>query len=229
MKPQDYRDVGLIMAAAGKSSRFGGTGNKLLMQMEGEPLFLHALRRFLTRVRPAHTVVVVPAAERKTFRQAMEAAQLDPDLLLAGGGRTRQDSVMAGLGMLPADVTLVAVQDAARPFTSVELLDRCVAAARQHGAGVAAHRVRNTIKRATPDGHVLRTLRRDMLWAAETPQVFRRSLLQEAYAHIRGQRIQVTDEAQAVEALGKPVILVENTEWNPKITYPQDLARNTPS
>ena len=212
--------LGLIVAAGGLSSRFGG--NKLFERVNGRPVFIVCLEHLLPAVGIENTVLVVPAAMRGEYHSILEEFSLG-SLCLANGGDDRAASVRSGLVALPSSLDYVAIQDAARPLTTAELLCRCHEAAMEFGAAIAAHRVTDTIKVADGDGFAVATPDRSTLWAAETPQAFRRSLLEDAYRHCAEQGIAVTDDAQAVQLLGHRVKLVENSELNIKITYRHDL------
>ena len=210
---------GVIFAAGGSSTRFGG--NKLFAPLGGMPLFCHALKRFSEWLPPNHCVLVVPLAEMDNFSQIIAEQNLN-NIIIAEGGATRFHSVASGLRSLPKEISLVAVQDAARPLTSLALLQACLQSARECGSGVAAHRVVDTIKTASTDGMVIGTPDRQSLWAAETPQAFRREWLEAAYGLNTSSQVP-TDDAQAVQNAGFPVKLVENHEPNLKVTYPADL------
>lgn len=215
-----FPEAGLVVVAAGGSRRFGER-NKLLEPLGGQPVFLHCLRRLGTVVPPERTVLVVPPAERAAFAAALAGCGLA--IALVDGGASRAESVRAGLRALPPAVRLAAVQDAARPFTSAELLEHCLASAREHGSGVAAHRVTDTIKTVDEEEFVLDTPDRSRLRATETPQVFRRAELEDAYRLCLERSMQPGDEAQALESLGRPVRLVLHEDPNPKLTYRTDL------
>jgi len=193
------------------------------MDLAGLPVFCHCLRAFLPLLPAGHAVLVVPAASEPLFAAALAAAGWGERVRLVPGGASRQASVQAGLAALPAAATIVAVQDAARPLVTVELLARCVVSARACGSGVAAHRVVDTIKAATAEGAVTATPDRRALWAAETPQVFRRDWLAAAYELVARDGLEVTDDAQAVQLAGHPVQLVESQQDNLKITRAADL------
>lgn len=219
-----FPELGLVVAAAGAGRRFGAGRNKLLEPWRGRPVFIHCLLELLPLVPPGQAVLVVPAVAESAFRAALAAAGLAAQVRLVTGGDERQESVWNGVRALPAAATVIAVQDAARPQTTAVLLAACAESARRCGSGVAARRVTDTIKVAAPDGRVVQTPDRATLWAAETPQVFRRDLLERALAAARAAGRRVTDDAQAVEALGEPVFLVENAVLNPKITFAHDLS-----
>lgn len=220
----DADDVGLVVAAAGVGSRYSPERSKLLESLDGEPVFLHCLRRLGAVVPPEHTVLVVHATAREAFAAALKALPGNDALRLVSGGATRAESVARGLDALPPGLTYVAVQDAARPLTTADLLRRCLASARLWGSGVAARRVTDTIKLTDGQGTVVATPDRERLWAAETPQVFRTADLRRACHQAREQGLSPTDEAAAVEALGLTVRLVESLTPNPKVTQPADLA-----
>ncbi len=222
--PGPRRRVGLVIAAAGAGTRYSPVRSKLFERLAGMPLFLHCLHRLTAVVPPECTVLVVPAAGERRFRRALAAAGWGGRVIVARGGASRCESVLNGLQALPGGMSLVAVQDAARPLTSPELLRRCIASAWKHGSGVAARRVTDTIKVADDAGRVLATPDRATLWAAETPQVFRCGQLRAACEGALRQGLAPTDDAAAVEALGIPVHLVESTLPNPKVTRPGDLA-----
>ncbi len=216
-------DVGLVLAAAGSSRRFGGGRNKLLEPLAGHPLFWHSLARFAPCLPPGHLVLVVAAGERASFEAVLRESGWHGRATVVEGGEERQHSVLNGLLALPATARLAAIHDAARPYASIELLRRCVEAARHGGSGVAATTVRDTIKVVDHHDRVLHTPPRATLRAAETPQVFDRELLIRAYRQALADGAQVTDDAQAVERLGHPVQLVVHTADNRKITFAADL------
>ncbi len=218
-------DVGLILAAAGSGRRFGAGTSKLLLPWRGRAVFCHALCAFRPLLRPEHIVVVAPAEQLAEFRTELRKAGLPEEVRVVAGGSSRQESVANGLAAMPPSAAIIAIQDGARPLTSADLLTACVASAREQGSGVAARQVTDTIKLADQEGRVTVTPDRARLWAAETPQVFRRALIVSGMEHVRTHRLAITDDAQAVELAGHPVFLVPHTGHNPKITFPSDLRR----
>lgn len=220
---QVLEDVGLVVAAGGAGRRFASGRNKLLKEIRGQALFTHCLARFLPHFSLPHIILVLPHGENAAFRKALRQAGLPTELRCVAGGRSRCESVERGLAALPASAEIVAIHDAARPATSVDILKRCILSARERGSGVAAHRVTDTIKIAHPDRSVESTPERQSLWAAETPQVFRMPDILNACRKALADNVQITDDAQALERLGKPVFLVENASPNPKITFAHDI------
>jgi len=215
--------VGLVVAGGGRGRRFGSNRNKLLVDLNGLPLFCHCLRNLAPIVRPRNIVLVAPAELQSEFHRALVEAGLPEVIRVIPGGNTRQESVLLGIEALPPDVKVVAIQDAARPHTSARLLAACIESAKVRGSGVAARVVTDTVKIVDTEGRVLDTPDRATLRAAETPQVFRRDLIVRAYRHVAENGLSVTDDARAVELLQEPVYLVEHADRNPKITYPDDI------
>lgn len=190
--------------------------------LAGAPILVHTVRRFIETDCVDGVVVVVPA-DRVAFTTDLLAEYgIAEDIVrVISGGKRRQDSVKAGLDCLETDVDVVLVHDGARPLVSAELITKCAQVAMNHGAAIAAVPVKDTLKRAGADNHIVETVDREALWQAQTPQAVRLSLLRDAYV-LAGKR-DVTDEASLLELAGIPVQLVEGSETNIKITRPDDL------
>src|SRR5207249_4496082 len=139
------------------------------------------------------------------------------------GGERRQDSVRAGLNHIDRDARYVAVHDAARPLIVPEQIELAFAQCRVHGAAALAQPVNDTLKRADADLLVVGSVDRHQLYAMQTPQIFERKLLEDAYRAVYAENILVTDEVSAVERLGYKIALVLDDDFNLKITYPRDL------
>ncbi|MDB4294280.1 2-C-methyl-D-erythritol 4-phosphate cytidylyltransferase [Akkermansiaceae bacterium] len=139
------------------------------------------------------------------------------------GGVERPDSVAAGLAALKPEITHVAIHDGARPCISANSIRAAFSVAEVSGAAALARPVTETLKRATPDGITTESVSRDDLWIMETPQIFEKTLICEAYQNVGSGDAQITDEVSALQLLGKGTTLVENTSANPKITVQADL------
>jgi 2-C-methyl-D-erythritol 4-phosphate cytidylyltransferase len=209
-----------ILLAAGNGARMQGTVNdKVLAPLAGRPVFAHTAVAFMTSGVADFYVVVY-----RDQRQMTELAAYAPTpSALVRGGRERQDSVMNALASLPDDIAYVFIHDCARPLIQPEQLVALHKIVRREDAVVLAHRVTDTIKEHR-DNARLRTLDRSRLWAMETPQVFSRDLIVKAYTRVVEKKLRITDDAQAVEQLGHPIALLENSQPNPKLTTPADLA-----
>ena len=209
-----------ILLAAGSGSRMqGAVADKVLALLAGRPVFAYSASAFMQSTIADLYVIVY-----RDQRQMMELSAYAPTpSVLVHGGRERQDSVTHALSALPADIEHVFIHDCARPLIQPEQLVALHKIVRREQAVVLAHRVIDTIKEHRDDAH-LRTLDRSRLWAMETPQVFSRDLITRAYARVASKNLHVTDDAQAVELLGHPIALLENSTPNPKLTTPADLA-----
>ena len=208
-----------ILLAAGSGSRMQGTvEDKVLAPLAGRPVFAHSAAAFMQSSIADLYVVVY-----RDQRQMMELSAYAPTpSVLVHGGRERQDSVRNALAALPGDIEHVFIHDCARPLIRAEQLVALHKIVRREQAVVLAHRVVDTIKEHRNDAR-LRTLDRARLWAMETPQVFSRELIARGYERVAARKLHVTDDAQAVELLGHPIALLENSHPNPKLTTPADL------
>jgi len=217
------RDVGAILVAAGQGTRIGGVP-KQYRALAGVPIVLRALRPFTAHREVAQVVLVLPpadAAEPPSFLRGLAG----PALTLVAGGAERGDSVAAGLAALESVCGIVLVHDAARPFVKADVIDAVIQEARAGVGAVAAVPITDTVKELAGGGHrVLRTLPREGLWRAQTPQGFPRALLAEAYERARRDGVQATDDAALVERLGATVCVVPDSPHNLKLTTPEDLA-----
>lgn len=217
------RDVGVVLVAAGKGTRLADGGPpKQFRDVAGVPLLLRALRPFTSHPAVAHVVVVL-APEVLAAPPAWLASLAGGTLSLVAGGAERSDSCAAGVEALPARCTVVLVHDAARPFAPRETIDAVIALARSGQGAVAAVPLTDTLKAAGADGLVARTVPRDGLWRAQTPQGFPRAMLAAAYAAARRDAVTGTDDASLVERLGHPVRLVPDSPRNLKVTTADDL------
>lgn len=206
-----------ILVAAGSSRRMGF--DKLAAPLAGKPVLRRTLEAFLASDLIDHVVVVAP---QDRFDALLAGNHAKP-VVRVDGGQDRQDSVRNGLSAVPEECDLVAVHDGARPLVSPSDIARCVEAARATGAAALARPVTETLKRSDPEGFARESVDRDLLWFMETPQIFRKSVLQEACAAVLERKLVTTDEVSALEAIGAPTRLIASVAPNPKITHPSDL------
>jgi len=212
-----------IIVAAGRGTRAGGEGPKQFRALAGVPLLIHTLRRFEESASVDEIVVVAPVAETKFHLQA-NFSELKKIARVVEGDATRSGSVWRGLETLNAATTgIVAVHDGARPFVTPAEIDRTMRAAGESGAAVLCAPVVDTIK-VIEGEHITRTLARETLRRALTPQCFRYELLRRAYEHARAEQIEATDDSVLVELLGAQVAIVEGDARNIKITRSEDFA-----
>jgi 2-C-methyl-D-erythritol 4-phosphate cytidylyltransferase len=209
-----------LIPAAGRGERAGGAVPKQLRLVAGRPLVAWAV----ARLRAAGIGSFVVAAPPEIVDAMRDGFADEPDLQIVAGGATRQESVanaLAASGAKPDD--LVAVHDAARPAVSPEDVAATLAAATKSGGAVLGRAVTDTVKRMQ-DGVIVGTVDRSSLFRAETPQVFRRQLLEEALARATADGFVGTDESSLVERLGVQVVAVDAKSPNPKVTFAEDLA-----
>ncbi len=217
-------DVGVIIVAAGSSSRTEGEELKQFRWVGGKPMLLHSLQLFQERTDVAMVVVVLP--KRYAGDPPPWLFQCDVErMLVSVGGRERSDSVRNGLEDLTENATLVAVHDAARPFVTAALIDRVISEARKGHGAVPGIPVVDTLKRADETGAVLETVDRQGMWRIQTPQAFPREILESAHAQARDAGVSATDDATLCERLGLPVVIVPGSERAFKITTDFDFAR----
>ena len=212
-----------IIAAAGRGNRMASDRPKQFLLLAGTPIIIHTLKKFEECETIQEVIVVLPAEESAGFLSMAGKFGLRKLTKVIAGGLTRADSVKRGLmAIRVATADIVAVHDGVRPFVSVEEIDQTVVAARESGAAVLAAPVVDTIKEI--DAHsVVRTLDRNKLRRALTPQCFRYDILKKAFENIDVNDPSITDESFLVEKLGVRVAIVEGSAVNIKITTKQDL------
>jgi 2-C-methyl-D-erythritol 4-phosphate cytidylyltransferase len=220
--------VAVVIPAAGKSSRFGGLQKKTFVPLEGRAVWQRTAELFWNRQDVFRVYVVVAPDDREFFRSKYGHVMAFANADIVTGGAERFESVANALAKIPSEVDFVAVHDAVRPLTPPELIDSVFHAAFEHGAAMLAIPVADTLKRVDAESQkITETVPRAGLWAAQTPQVFRREWLVEAYARREELGSAITDDAQLVEALGHPVHVVPGSPLNFKITTPDDISLAT--
>ncbi|HEY6154825.1 MAG TPA: 2-C-methyl-D-erythritol 4-phosphate cytidylyltransferase [Candidatus Udaeobacter sp.] len=210
-----------IIVAGGSSRRMGF--DKLFAVIAGEPVIAHAIRAFERTTSVSEIVVVAREQCHDEIRKIVSGAGLKKVHAIIGGGERRQDSVRAGLDRVDRKAQHIAVHDAARPLITPTQIEQAFEQARIHGAAALAQPVNDTLKRADADLLVVGSVDRQHLCAMQTPQIFERKLLENAYRVVYTENVLVTDEVSAIERLGHKIALVPNDDFNFKITYPRDL------
>ncbi len=205
-----------IIVAAGSGSRLGRGEPKAFVPLAGRTLLSYSLGAIARVSAIGEIVIAVPAGMEPVARQ--EAAGIRIPVKITAGGAERQDSVRIALAITAAQSELVIVHDAARPLAPRELFEACLAGAERCGGAIAATPVADTLKRVGDDRAIAATVARAGLWQAQTPQAFRRALLQAAHAHADREGIKATDDADLVERIGECAVP------NFKITTATDLA-----
>ncbi|MBC8149551.1 2-C-methyl-D-erythritol 4-phosphate cytidylyltransferase [bacterium] len=204
-----------IIVASGSSRRMGF--DKLAALIDGNPVLWHSVRAFSSSSSITQVVVVTPPERFEWL------SDLGEKLHRVDGGKERSDSVNAGLAALNPDITHVAIHDGARPLVSPQSITATFEAAQKTGAAALARRVTETLKRSSPEGITTESVSRENLWIMETPQIFSRALIKQAYQQVASGDAQITDEVSALQLLGQGTTLVESAQPNPKITVQADL------
>lgn len=197
--------------------------DKLFLELNGSPVVAHTWRRFEEAPGIDEIVIVVRAGLEGAFLELAAQQKFRKPFRLATGGSERQDSVWNGLSAVSDSTEIVAIQDAARPCTSQDLIASTLDAARELGAAVAAQPVTDTIKESSDGNFIERTVDRSRLWAVQTPQTFRLEVIRRALAEARRRGLMVTDDTAACELIAQKVKLVISSAPNPKVTRPEDL------
>jgi 2-C-methyl-D-erythritol 4-phosphate cytidylyltransferase len=208
-----------IIVAAGSSERMGF--DKLFALVSGKPVIAHTIAAFESTNCVGEIILVGRADSLNELRKLIGKPTKVKQII--EGGAERSDSVRAGLEHVDPKSKFVAVHDAARPMITPEKIERVFEAAKTSNAATLAEPINDTLKRADVDLAVKESVDRSGVFAMQTPQVFERKLLQQAYDLVAQKKISVTDEVSAVELLGHKIVLVPNYDFNFKVTYPRDL------
>jgi len=228
--PNPTRDVGVVIVAGGSSTRAGGTGPdgktelKQFRWVAGKPALLHSLQTFMARPDVVSVVAVLPREYAGDPPPWIFQCDVDR-LMVTTGGRTRTESVANGLDDLPDEAQIVLIHDAARPLVGNETIDRVIASVRAGNCAIAALPVVDTLKEVDESGRITRTVDRERLWRAQTPQGFPRDAIVRAHREAKARRLSATDDAALCETLGMPVVVVRGSERAMKITGEEDFAR----
>jgi 2-C-methyl-D-erythritol 4-phosphate cytidylyltransferase len=211
-----------IIVAAGDSRRMGF--DKLFATIAGKPVIAHTIHAF-ERASCVDEIIVVAREDRHAeIKTIVRDENFKKVRSIIPGGKLRQDSVRAGLDQVEVAAKYVAVHDAARPLIAAEQIELVFEQCRIHAAASLAEPISDTLKYADAGFLVTASVDRHQLYAMQTPQIFERQLIEDAYRAVYAQNASVTDEVSAVERLHRKVILVPNRDLNCKITYPRDLA-----
>lgn len=211
--------IGAVIVAAGSGLRFGE--RKQFKKLGTKPLYLYSLQRFMDCDLIDEIVLVIPDDLLKTIFN--EVAKLNFQIKVVAGGKLRQDSVFSGVNVLSKQCEIVCVHDAARPFVSVDLIERAIIACEKNDGAVAAMPSQDTVKEVNINNNrIKRTIPRKMIWLAQTPQVFHRGQLVEALSYAKENKIKVTDESTLLESLNYSIVVVEGNTENFKITTKND-------
>ena len=219
-----------MIPAAGLGTRMGkcspessGTSRKQFMLLDGAPILIHTIRKFVASAKISEIFVALRQEDIESFEKQLVKESYAKPVRLVAGGRSRQESVGNCLAKVSDDTDLVIVHDAVRPFISLARIEESIEKAAEMGAVIVGIPPVDTIKQV--DRTVVQsTLLRERVVLAQTPQVFRASLLRRAYEQAERNNFRGTDEASLVEYLGEPVHVIMGSDRNIKITKPGDMA-----
>jgi 2-C-methyl-D-erythritol 4-phosphate cytidylyltransferase len=215
--------IAAIIPAAGVGTRMGGNIPKQFLKLGSHPLLIHTLAVFESWSGVEKIIVVIPEKERNRITEWVDRYNLKKVHRIVSGGPRRQDSVYNGLKAVGQEIDIVLIHDGVRPLVTSQLLEKCAETADHTGTAIAAIPIKDTVKEVGENKIILRTLDRNRLWAAQTPQGFRREILMKAMEQAIRDSFIGTDEASLVERLNIPVTMVEGSHQNIKITTPEDL------
>jgi 2-C-methyl-D-erythritol 4-phosphate cytidylyltransferase len=215
--------VAAIIVAAGKGLRFGGSLKKQFMELAGQPILYHSIMPFQNSELIQEIILVVPNTEIEAVREMARPWRMDKIKAIVAGGDERHHSVRKGLNSLSAEINIVLIHDGVRPLVEEAIINRVLQGVRQCGSAIVAVTPKDTVK-SCRGGHIEQTLDRQKLLLVQTPQGFRRSIIEKAYDMAFAQHSFSTDDAALVEQMGKPVAAVAGDYRNIKITSSEDLA-----
>jgi len=213
----------VVIPAAGKAERFGGRQKKTFAKMDGRPVFLRSVEHFINRKDVCQTILAVAPEDMGEMKSSYGANLGFMNIKLVEGGARRSDSVAAALTAVDDEAEYVAIHDAARPCVTSEMIDRVFAEAVKSGAAILAAPITGTIKRVGESKVIDATEPRTGLYEAQTPQVFRKDIILDAYAKLKSCSQEVTDDSQVVELAGHPVTVVDSDQTNLKVTAKSDM------
>jgi len=214
----------VIVPAAGKGERFGGKEKKTFAKLDGKPLFIQTLQRFINRDMVCQIILAVAPEDTDTMKSKHGATLGFMGVKLVEGGARRCDTVRAALQVVSDEADYVAVHDAARPCVSDQMINAVFAEAEKSGAAILAEPVSSTLKKVGASNIIEETVSRDGLFLAQTPQVFRKDWITQAYAEFSTDEEDITDDEQMVSKAGHAVAVVMSDATNLKITTKGDMS-----
>jgi 2-C-methyl-D-erythritol 4-phosphate cytidylyltransferase len=218
-----------ILPAAGLGTRMGAETPKQFLELDGVPLLIFTLRRLAACKEISEFLIATLAEEAEPLKAKLANEKIGRPVRVVRGGGSRHESVGNALTEIGDDAEIVVVHDAVRPLVTCDLVDRAIAAAREHGAaivGIPALDTVKEVKRTSLPGDVAlitATIPRERIVLAQTPQAFRVSLLREAYANAASDGYIASDEAGLVERIGHDVFVILGSARNLKVTRPGDM------
>lgn len=215
--------IAAVIAGGGRGKRMGSKENKLFIEIGGTPLLLLTIKVFDSVDIIDEMVITVPADEIERTKALIEKHAAGKVARVIAGGPTRQSSVSNGIQALAPDTDIVVIHDGARPFITKEIIMRAVGSLEGCKAVVVGMPVKDTIKTVDSSEVVVNTIDRNLLWQAQTPQVFDAELIKNAYVLAQKSGFEATDDASLVERTGERVKMIRGSYENIKVTTPEDI------
>ncbi|MGE5326156.1 MAG: 2-C-methyl-D-erythritol 4-phosphate cytidylyltransferase [Deltaproteobacteria bacterium] len=215
-------NVSAIIPAAGVGIRMGGDTPKQFLSLEGVPIFVHTLRKFVSSDAIDEIILALREEEMERASRDIDREHFPKPVRVVAGGVFRQETVARALAAISPQTEIVVVHDAVRPFIELETIHRVVETARTEGAAILGIPSVDTVKQVERQT-ILGTIPRERIVLAQTPQAFRYSLLKEAFARAAADGFYGTDESSLVERMGQTVVVLMGSDRNIKITKPSDL------
>ena len=216
--------VTAIIVAAGKGTRMQDVQRKQYLLLAGLPILTRTLVVFDKCERVEQIILVIPQDDFSFCeKNILKPAGLTGRILLVPGGERRQDSVFNGLKAVDPGCSIVVIHDGVRPFLQNDQLIACIEGARESGACIMGLPASETLKQVNASDHIIKTLKRDDVWLAQTPQAFRYDLIRKAHESACVEGDLATDDASLVERLGGTVKIIPGSRNNIKITIQEDF------
>jgi len=215
--------VSAVIVSAGKGIRMNDTVRKQYLPLAGRPILSRTLALFQECNLINKIILVVPENDFGFCQEKIIPPRHEKNVKLVSGGEKRQDSVYNGLLAVDLKKGIVVIHDGVRPLINNEMLELCINGAKEEGACILGIPVQDTVKQVRSSGRIIKTLERDTLWLAQTPQAFQYEILRKAHDNARAKGFAGTDDAFIVEQMGKHVKIIKGSKNNIKITTREDL------
>ncbi len=216
--------ISVLIAAAGVGSRMGGNVSKQFIELGDKPVLAHTIEKFENNKYIDEIIIIMKEDSIDYCRnQIVRKYRFRKVSKIIRGGRERQDSVYNGILALSNNTDIVVSHDGARPFVKDQVIEESIKKAIEIGAAVVGVPVTDTVKIIDEDKSINNTPKRALLWAAQTPQVFRKDILKEAYNKAIEEYFLGTDDSSLVERIGYKVAMIEGSYSNIKLTTKEDI------
>lgn len=217
--------VSAIIVAGGSGHRMRSETRKQYLKLGGLPILSRTIAAIDNCSIISRIFLVIPAEDFSFCKEdILKGSQFRSDIHLVSGGKTRQESVYNGLAAIPDPDGVVLIHDGVRPFVTIDQINQCIRGAQRNGACILGIPVNDTIKQCDDLGNITKTVDRDSLWFAQTPQAFRFHLIKRAHDLAHKNKIKGTDDASLLEFIGERVSIIRGSIFNIKITTPEDLS-----